>query len=308
MKRSATAWLTLCGFLMCACSTTPDEPPVEIRPKSSLLSNRSKIPEDAPAAAEDLPTVLAQGETARKFGKNDEALYYSVKAIELDPKNVKALVQIGQIHLDKGNYDLAELAFRMARQNAPKNVDALEGLGLVQLHDHAYKEAEVSFIQAVAIDRRRWRSHNGLGLIADLDGRHGIALGHFQQALKERPNDPELLNNIGYSKYLAGNWTGAQQSLDAALQADPRHESAWLNKGLILARQGREKAALDAFMAVLDEADAYNNLGFICMQEGRVDSAEQYFERAIAASPSYHASANENLRRLRSAQNEKGGL
>jgi Tfp pilus assembly protein PilF len=52
----------------------------------------------------------------------------------------------------------------------------------------------------------------------------------------------------------------------------------------------------------MSEADAYNDLGYIHMQQGNVDAAYELFEKAIAVSPSFHVKANENLRRLKSGE------
>lgn len=86
------------------------------------------------------------------------------------------------------------------------------------------------------------------------------------------------------------------------MQADSQYSSAWLNKGLVYARERNDKAALEFLKHVEDEADAYNDIGYIYMLEGHHDIAQDYFERAISTSPSYHELARQNLKRL-SARN-----
>ena len=121
---------------------------------------------------------------------------------------------------------------------------------------------------------------------------------YYESALKTKPNMPMLMNNLGYSKYLSGDWQGAMQLFDAVSRLDAKYGPAWLNLGLVHARRGNDAAAIQAFMQVLDEADAYNNLGYIYMMNGKTPPAYQCFEKAISLSPTYHKLANENLKRL----------
>lgn len=112
------------------------------------------------------------------------------------------------------------------------------------------------------------------------------------------------MNNLGYSKYLAGDRVGAFQLFERALEIDPKFERAWLNMALVHARNGDTDAAFEAFRQTLDEASAYNDLGYIYMLDGRFDEAQQFFQEAISASPTYHALAHANLNQLRALQSK----
>jgi tetratricopeptide (TPR) repeat protein len=125
--------------------------------------------------------------------------------------------------------------------------------------------------------------------------------------LSVQPRNAECLNNLGFAKYESRDWMGALRAYDAALAIDPGYEAAWMNKALLLARQGDDQAALAAFRRVMNEADAYNDLGYIHMTQGDVDGAYELFEKAIATSPTFHVKANENLRRLKSGEFNRAG-
>lgn len=288
--------LALGGIALSACGATA-HPPV-IKEYSTPFQSRLKDPGDTAGIPADLPSVMDRAAAASKAGKADEALYYFVKALEIDPANTTALTGVGHIHRDKGNYELAEVAYRLVLKGAPRHAEALEGLGLVKLDTHAYPAAAAALNAAIMADPKRWRAHNALGLIASQAGHHSEAQNHYAAALRLQPGNPEVLNNLGYAKYLAQDWSGALDAFEAALDSDPRYEPAWMNKGLVLARQGNEKAALAAFRRILNDADAYNDLGYIYLLQGDTDKAHELFEKAIHASPTYHEKANENLRRL----------
>ena len=258
--------------------------------------------EAAQGSPADVPPLLSRAEGLLKRGKTDEALFYFVKVLNIEPQNPQALLGVGAIHRNKGNHDLAELAYEMVLKQQPKNAEALEGMGLSRLAEHSNREAEKYLTAAVKADPQRWHAHNALGLLASGSGQYGQAISHYEQALRAQPGNAECLNNLGYAKYEARDWTGAMRAYDAALAIDPGYESAWMNKALLLARQGDDQAALAAFRRVMTEADAYNDLGYIHMTEGDVDGAYELFEKAIAASPTFHGKANENLRRLKSGE------
>jgi Flp pilus assembly protein TadD len=246
----------------------------------------------------DVSSILKQAEIARESGNGDEALYLYVTALNRDPNNVEALVNIGRIHRRNRNDKLSELAYQLALKNSPNNIDALEGMGLLELNRKADKEAAILLEKVVSLDQRRWEAINGLGILADRAGNHAVAMTHFQRAVAIRPNSPELLNNIGYSKYLAGDLSGALRDYDLILANDAKNKQASMNKALVLAQQGRDAQALAVLQQVMSLADAYNHLGYNYMQNGDIDMAHDYFEKAIATSPGYHKQANENMKNL----------
>ena len=293
--------LVLSNSLLVACSTNTLQ--LKSQPIASNLYNDQKaLIHDMAENPPDAASNIKRADGFYQQGNMNDALYYYVKSLELDDKNKEVLERIGQIHVKKGNYDLAEAAYSLVLKLDKNNAQALEGLGIIQLNTGKPAEAHQSLRAAVAIDASLWQANNGLGLIADQQGDYSSASEYYEAALKTKPNMPMLLNNLGYSKYLSGNYLGAIQLFDSASKVDAKYESSWLNLGLVYARQGNDSAALEAFMHVLDEADAYNNLGYIDMMNDKTNAANEYFQKAISLSPSYHILANENLKRLRSSE------
>ena len=192
----------------------------------------------------------------------------------------------------------------MALKLVPDHASSLEGLALMLFDKHQHPaKVEEHLSAAIKSDPSRWRSHNGLGLIADMKKDYALAISHYQAALKAQPDSPLLLNNLGYSKYLAGDRVGAFQLFERALKIDPKFERAWLNMALVHARNGDTDAAFEAFRQTLDEASAYNDLGYIDSWTGDT-RAQQFFQEAISASPTYHALAHANLNQLRALQSK----
>lgn len=265
---------------------------------TSLLPS-SESPNDLPELPTDPSQLISRAQAANALGKTDVALFYFVKALEIKPNDVIALLAVGKIHRARSNLDLAEMAYRLVLKDKPGHIEALEGLGLTLLERHSYREAESFLEAAIKSEPRRWEAHNGLGLIAIEDERFPQAIGHYEDALRSHPQDAQLLTNLGYARFQNKDWQGALSACDAALRLDSRYESAWLNRGLVLARMGRDKEALASLQHVMDEADAYNDLGYIHMAEGDIDAAYALFEKAMKTSPTFHKKAYENMQKLK---------
>jgi Flp pilus assembly protein TadD len=71
------------------------------------------------------------------------------------------------------------------------------------------------------------------------------------------------------------------------------------NLGLALAGQGRFPQAYSAFLQGGSEASACNNMGYVFFSRGDYRQAVDYFEKAIAASPTFYVKAGENLQRAK---------
>ena len=147
---------------------------------------------------------------------------------------------------------------------------------------------------AIRIDPRRWRSYNGLGILADRRGEYASAERHYDQAHLLQPDSASIVNNRGYSHYLAGKLSAAEADLRYAV-ALGAPAGTWTNLGKVLAKQGRYDEALESLLKESDAAHAYNVLGEVARDGGDLERARQYFSDAISAAPRYFREAQENL-------------
>ena len=79
-----------------------------------------------------------------------------------------------------------------------------------------------------------------------------------------------------------------------------------IDLGLALAKLGRYPEALEAFTQGGDKARAYNNVGVICLADGKYAEAIAFFHKAVALNPSYYAKAHENLQTAQRALEAQG--
>jgi Tfp pilus assembly protein PilF len=249
-----------------------------------------------PAAAD----ARARAAEARAKGDRDAALRLYIEAAEHDPEDAESMYAIGSIYDERADgAALAARAYARAVQIDPQHALALEGLGLRYFADRQFEQARPFLSRAVGANPRLWRSHNALGLIADTLGNHGDASAHFEAALTANPGSAPILNNRGYSRYLAGSLDAAERDFRAALATDPTYDKALQNLGLVYARRGDYPTALATLTRVVGAPMAANDVGYIAMISGDYATAERLFQDAIRLSPRFYPTANENAAELR---------
>jgi Flp pilus assembly protein TadD len=249
-----------------------------------------------PAASKD--EALMKAASAYRAGDLDKAQFFLVSALKFDNGDADILVQIGNLHLQKDDNVLAARAFQYALQQSPRHAAALEGMGLLYFKVENIDEAQKHLELALESGARLWRSHNALGVIADGHEKFDRAQSHYDTALEIQPRGADtVLINRGYSKYLNNNYHAAELDFRAVIERG-NNDKAWRNLGLVYAAQGFYEDALETFLQVGDERDAYNATGEIAMDNGDIQEALYFLTEAVRLSPTYFALAEKNLDQL----------
>lgn len=251
--------------------------------------------------AESEADALARAAQALQAGDVDKALFFYVRALQFHPENVELLTHIGEIQMQRNNLAMAKRAFLMARNCDPTHARSLEGLGLIYMIEGMHEKAINELKSAVANDDQLWRAHNALGVYADKADDFATAQEHYDTALSINPDAAHVLNNRGYSKFLAGDVEGA--TLDFYEAANDRgFPQSWANLGRVYAKQGWYDDAIITYGHVMSEANAYNNTGYAAIENGDFIQAKHYLHEAIRLSPTYFPAAEENLSLLENLQ------
>lgn len=285
-------------MLLTACSQNMirEERNLGPRPLSERAGDLKSAPDPTPAE------YVGRGDAAYAVGNWDKAIVEYVNSLvgAADrPENLDTLVKIASAHLEAGHHETAETTFRQVLLVRPRDVAAREGLGLALLNRQLPEQATTELKAVIAADSARWRAYNGLGIVNDVNGRMDAAKPYYYKALELVPNSSEVLNNLGYSYYLSGDFRGSSFLFRRAIDADRGNGKAWSNLGLVLARERRYQESLEAFSQLMDRPRALNSVGYVCMIGNDDACAEEYFTRAISASPTWYVEANQNLQTLR---------
>ena len=151
---------------------------------------------------------------------------------------------------------------------------------------------------AIASAPNLWRAHNALGVIADRNKDFVSAQSYYGAALAIQPRADSILINRGYSKYLNGDYLAAGIDFNAVAERS-NNGKAWRNLGLVYGTMALYEPALEAFLQVEDERDAYNETGALAMRNGDHQKALHYLNEAVRISPTYFARAEKNIAELR---------
>ena len=159
--------------------------------------------------------------------------------------------------------DADELKSRMDVANKDSRQTAFDKFlrqGNQGLRDNRLDEAKRDYQRALELRPDHPDCHHRLAVIADKQGNFGMADNHYEAALKQRPRDPNLLSDIGYSYSLRGDDRRAESTLKEALAVSSSHTGAMFNLGSIYAKQGRYEETLAMFRRGVPETQAQQNV------------------------------------------------
>ncbi|MCG4453523.1 tetratricopeptide repeat protein [Pseudomonas sp. MMS21-TM103] len=308
--------------VLSGCQTMGPEPELNTR---SVYSGDNSLLYQVRKQASSADQAMQMAEMAYQAGDLDQSLYQYLRAIELEPKRYEALVGVGRIHRERGNTQLAAMAFGEVLTNQPDNLDALAEMGMLNLAQRNHADAQKLLFKAVALDQRRLgndqgddlpevaalgvdglkvdsksplKVYNALGVLADLNNDFPLSEAYYRLAMQIEPRSVLVQNSLGYSYYMAGQWPEAERTYQRGIGYDARYKPLWRNYGLLLARMERYEEALSAFEQIGNRAQASNDVGYICLVEGKLDVAEQFFRSAIEQSPAHYDMAWDNLNRV----------
>lgn len=139
------------------------------------------------------------------------------------------------LSLDREELQQQNYANSTERAYAAKNKTALNFLELGQQNfsQQNYGLAEKNF--RLAVEKRSDDATAWLGLAASYDqlGRFDFADRAYEQLAEMKKNNARVLNNMGYSQLLRGNYSQARKLLNRAQSLDPNLEEVQGNIHLL---------------------------------------------------------------------------
>lgn len=205
-------------------------------------------------------SAMALGALFEQLGDNKRAIDYLSRVSDASPMKREAEIQIALHYniledLDQSRKHLEDLVAQ-----DPKDIEAITSLGNVLRSNSLFEESEVAYSKAInsidMIEENHWALLYFRGITRERLNMWGAAEEDFRQALTLRPEQPMVLNYLGYSLVDRG------LKLDEAL-------------GMI------ERAVR------LRPTDGYivDSLGWVYYRLGRYEEAVEELERAVTLRP-----------------------
>ncbi|MDK9695632.1 MAG: tetratricopeptide repeat protein [Siculibacillus sp.] len=207
----------------------------------------------------ELPTIALAG-LQGQLKQYDKAIAL-LDHIPTDSKlRPLADIQIGRYHAVDQNYDEASKHLRAVVDRKPKDLDAIQALGDVLRADKKFAEAAEIYTRAVGQigkpTKGDWQLFYYRGIAFERTKQWPKAEADFDEALRLQPDEPHVLNYLGYS------WIDMGQNLE---------------KGLSLVKKAVELKSDDGYIV--------DSLGWAYYKLGRYDEAVKELERAILLKP-----------------------
>ena len=270
---------------------------------------RARFARGAAAAIGALLVVGTVGmDRARSAVWNDDRRLWE-EAVNHDPDNRGAHLNLGVAYMNRTQFDLAEGEFHRALAVSSGYPRASYALGQLALRRERYDEArawllrtiavapdypgthyvlgeverkqgraeaaEAAFRRAVELNPRDAKSHERLGLLAQQAGNDAAAEGAYLDALRYNPDSAVARNNLGTIYLKRRDWPRALEQFTIAVRRDPTDVDVALNRVVALDALGRTEDARAAAKVLLRDLpadarfDAHRRAAETILREGR---------------------------------------
>jgi tetratricopeptide (TPR) repeat protein len=169
------------------------------------------------------------GLSAWKSGDLAKAEGSLEKALSIDPRHVKSLVNLSRIFISQKRNDEALAALTRAADIDPDSTDVHRLLGRTYEAVGRTKEAIEAYSRAIELNELDAWSMNNLGLLYLEQKRIDEALPLFAKAVELKKEVPAFHNNLGMALEHTGRFGDAAAAYSGALAADPGYEKAKKN-------------------------------------------------------------------------------
>jgi pentatricopeptide repeat protein len=277
-----------------------------------------KFQQSIDLVATDPDTWNGLGWTRFNSGDSDAGKLAFEKCVALDPTHAAGLNGLGQIALAKGQFDEAEKQLLKCADRAPaaayglsrlyllqgKWTDAQKWLnGLVSAQQGAPDEV---YARMLAAAKARKLDDDLRAMLAPpvssepaqqvmrafalmQQGKMDEASRLFEDALAEAPEDPDVLNGVGWYRLNTGNITEAQSMFELALQHSPSHPAAMNGLAQCYRMAGKVDEAIALWEQMMKSAPQANaamySLAQVYLERGEFEKALPLWEKLARHMP-----------------------
>jgi len=209
-------------------------------------------------------------------------------AHELRPNDAAPLVDMGNVLMVRGQLEAASDSFQSAIRLDPRNVSAHRNMGILRIQQRQNADAVAELKMTVSLAPKD--ADNWFALLqAELaNGDLSSARDAARQIGRLAPASSELFRSVGAAQASAGDYQGAIQNLQRALDATPESSEIRYNLALAYLRNNEPAKALpllNALQNANDSAEVEDLLGEACEVLDRPVDAVRAFELAARMDP-----------------------
>ena len=199
---------------------------------ASLLAGTGRLEEArstlhrtrAPTLEVQLRLYLAEGELLQQAEEDEQAFELYTQALEQMPGNSRLLYARALVAEQLDRLDIALQDLELILKNEPDNIEALNALGYTLVDKTGRIEEGMGYIKkALAAKPDDPAIMDSMGWALYRMGKYDEALVYLRRAYARFP-DPEIASHLGEVLWVSGDQDGARKIWDAALQQTPKHK------------------------------------------------------------------------------------
>jgi len=221
-------------------------------------------------------------------GDYGQAKELYLNAIEIEPGNYKAHFNLAKVYKELGDRESAINEYRVVLRHSPTNTVAAEILAGLYVEKGAPEE---EFKSAFVKTSANPAFHRGMGIIYSGQQRWDMAIEAFNKVIEITPDDVSTLLDLGNSYMKRADFDLAAEAFHHVLKLEPGNGMASQGLGVIYQQRQEYDLALKYYEKAVEGRNAspriLNNMGFIYLSTGKTDMAIQVFKSAIEMEPSY---------------------
>lgn len=247
------------------------------------------------AAADPPPPPLSEAANALAAGRLDQARTMIGNAVKAGAEGEPVERLLADLAFQSGDFAAALARYEALLSLRSGDSFLAERAGIAAFRTGNLRRARSALDLATASPSASWRAWNASGVVADHIGDWDHANAAYARATALAPDRPEMVNNIGWSLMLQGEWAEARKHLERAAGLDPRSVRIAHNLELARAALSEELPRRRRGESDRDWAARLNDAGVIARVRGEHRKAIAAFTQAIEARSQWFERAANNL-------------
>jgi tetratricopeptide (TPR) repeat protein len=234
--------------------------------------------------------MLREGMLSQERGMLDEAAAAFEQALTLSHDCAQAHLALGRVRLAQDRLEEAADSLQLAVLFDAGSAEAHVELAGVLARLDKHEQARAALQSAIALAQPSCGIWAQCARVYKSMQQYGRAADCYERALEGEPRSADLACQLGYVRYLKGDYDAARSAFAGALAESADHVPSLHNLGLLELETGATQQALEHFerAAALNASDATNAcIGHALRDLGRLDEACTAYADVLATNPRF---------------------
>lgn len=247
------------------------------------------------ASADPALPPLSEAQHAIEAGRLDQARIMIANSVKAGADGPAVDRLLAELAFESKNFELAFTRYEALLALDGANALYAERAGISALQKGDLKRARELLDKATSVPGASWEAWNALGVVADQMRDWDQAAIAYNAAVALAADRPEILNNMGWSLLLRGDWGLALEMFERAAALDPKSTRIADNLELARAAVSGELPSRRPGESDEDWSARLNDVGVLAVSGGNYQRAVAAFSRAIKARSEWFERAANNL-------------